>query len=142
MLSLCIIHVFPFKHRSSNTNLNSFFIVPKQCRRPSVRKLPMDVATRIFSSSVSDLLGPIPTAPTKWEVRVGTLPNGCPSNHSNVYVEFCLFDYVSHTTVLTEKNGFHTSGDVVYRLDDLFYKSTPKGDMELTAQDIFSYWLD
>ena len=69
---------------------------------PFVRKLPMDVATRIFELG-ERLLGPIPTAPTKWEVRVGTLPNGCPSNHSNVYVEFCLFDYVSHTTVLTEK---------------------------------------
>ena len=40
------------------------------------------------------------------------------------------------------KQSSHKSGDVVYRFDDLFYKSTPKGDMELTAEDIFSYWLD
>ena len=138
----------------SNTNLMSYFCsfpaqdgcqdkFSKAMSAPFVRKLPMDVAARIFEFG-ERLLGPIPTAPTKWEVRVGALPNGRPSNHCNVYLEFYMFECVSHTTVLTEKRAliYQVMWFIDSMISSTIYKSTPKGDMELTAEDIFSYWLD
>ena len=83
----------------------------------------MDVAARTFEFG-ERLLRPIPTPPTRRQVRVGTLRNGRPSNHNN-----------TEQYSLIERS--HLSGDVVYRYDDLFYKSMPKGDMELTPEYIF-----
>ena len=66
----------------------------------------MDVAARIFEFD-ERLLGPIPIAPTTWEVRVGTLPNGRPSKHSNEYFEFCMFECVAHNSIYRKNDLIH-----------------------------------
>lgn len=128
MSSLCVYMSF---HSSTNL-MSSSCSFPAQdgCRdhfsqamsAPFVRKLPTDVATRIFKFGERPL-GPIPTAPTKWEKRVGTLPNGRPSNHCNVYFQFCMLKCVSHTTVFTEKGAL--IHQVMWFIDSMISSTSP-----------------
>ena len=94
----------------------------KAMSAPFVRKLPMDVAARIFEFG-ERLLGPILTAPTKCQVHVSTIPIGRPPNHGNVYFEFCMFEYVSHKAVLTEKRGL--IHQVMWFMDSMISSTSP-----------------